>query len=303
MTAFVVFPALTLWRRLHARPAVLRSNHTQTFDVAARLGYRPAGRGTWRWMTRLPGNEAFQVDLAERTLCLPQMPLAWDGLTLLHLTDLHFCGCPDRAYYEHIMDLCAAWDPDLVALTGDIVDTESHYRWIVPILGRLRWRCAAFAILGNHDSYYDVPLVRRRLQKLGMQVVGNRWLQTEVRGQPLVVFGHEGPWIGSAPDLSTCPGKPFRLCLSHTPDNIAWARRQRVDLMLSGHVHGGQVRLPLIGSVVVPSRYGRRFDGGMFHLPPTVLHVSRGLGGEQPLRYNCRPEVAKLVLRRVARDA
>ena len=254
-------------------------------------------------MTRLPGNEAFQVDLAERTLCLPQMPLAWDGLTLLHLTDLHFCGCPDRAYYEHIMDLCAAWDPDLVALTGDIVDTESHYRWIVPILGRLRWRCAAFAILGNHDSYYDVPLVRRRLQKLGMQVVGNRWLQTEVRGQPLVVFGHEGPWIGSAPDLSTCPGKPFRLCLSHTPDNIAWARRQRVDLMLSGHVHGGQVRLPLIGSVVVPSRYGRRFDGGMFHLPPTVLHVSRGLGGEQPLRYNCRPEVAKLVLRRVARDA
>jgi predicted MPP superfamily phosphohydrolase len=95
----------------------------------------------------------------------------------------------------------------------------------------------------------------------------------------------------------------FRLCLSHTPDHITWARRHEVDLMLSGHVHGGQVRLPLIGPVVVPSLYGRRFDSGTFHLPPTVLHVSRGLSSEQPLRYNCRPEVTKLVLRRAANGA
>jgi predicted MPP superfamily phosphohydrolase len=130
-----------------------------------------------------------------------------------------------------------------------------------------------------------------------MHVLSNTWAQVEVRGQPLVVIGHEGPWFKGAPDLAGCPAGPFRLCLSHTPDNIAWARRWGVDLMLSGHVHGGQIRLPGIGSVLVPSRYGRRYECGTFNEPPTVLHVSRGLSGEHPLRYFCRPEVTRLVLR------
>jgi predicted MPP superfamily phosphohydrolase len=296
---FVVFPAVTLWRRLRARPAALLSNHTETVDVAARLGYKPLGRahGLSRLAARLPGNQVFTVDLAERTLRLERLPAEWDGLTVLHLSDVHFCGTPDRAYFQHVMDLCAGWEPDIVAFTGDLVDTEAHYRWVVPVLGRLRWRVAAFAILGNHDWYFEPPLLRRRLRKLGMHVLGNSWTRLEVRGQPLVVVGHEGPWFEPPPDLSDCPGGPFRLCLSHTPDNIAWARRHGIDLVLAGHVHGGQCRLPLIGSVVVPSRYGRRYDCGTFHESPTVMHVSRGLGGEQPLRYNCRPEVTRLVLR------
>jgi predicted MPP superfamily phosphohydrolase len=130
-----------------------------------------------------------------------------------------------------------------------------------------------------------------------MHVLGNGWEQVEVRGRPLVVIGHEGPWFEPAPDLAACPADVFRLCLSHTPDNIGWARRHGIDLMLSGHVHGGQIRFPVLGSVFVPSRFGRRYDCGMFHEPPTLLHVSRGLGGEHPLRYNCRPEVTLLVLR------
>jgi predicted MPP superfamily phosphohydrolase len=67
--------------------------------------------------------------------------------------------------------------------------------------------------------------------------------------------------------------------------------------MLAGHNHGGQVRIPVIGSVMVPSRTGRRYDGGSFFEPPTLLHVSRGLAGQHPLRYNCRPEVTKIILR------
>ena len=67
--------------------------------------------------------------------------------------------------------------------------------------------------------------------------------------------------------------------------------------MLAGHVHGGQIRFPVVGSVFVPSRYSRRYDCGTFDEPPTLLHVSRGLGGQHPLRYNCRPEVTLLVLR------
>jgi predicted MPP superfamily phosphohydrolase len=111
-----------------------------------------------------------------------------------------------------------------------------------------------------------------------------------------VVIGHEGPWFRPAPDLTECPADVFRLCLSHTPDNIRWAKQQRIDLMLAGHNHGGQIRFPVFGSMLVPSCYSRRYDCGLFHEPPTVLHVSRGLAGKHPVRYNCRPEVTKLVL-------
>jgi predicted MPP superfamily phosphohydrolase len=297
LAAFVAFPVLTIRRHLRGRPTVLVSNHTHTVNVTERLGYKPIGLGFYRHLARLPGNQVFHVDFAERHLRLPLLPSAWDGLTILHLSDLHFNGTPDRVFFDQVMDLCAGLEPDIVALTGDVVDSREHHRWIVPVLRRLRWHIAAFAVLGNHDRWYDSQLVRRRLRRCDIVPLGNAWRRIEVRGEPLVVIGHEGPWFGPPPDLSDCPPDAFRLCLSHTPDNMPWARRNAVDLMLAGHVHGGQVRLPLIGSVLVPSRFGRRYDCGTFDEPPTVLHVSRGLSGKEPIRYNCRPEVCTLVLR------
>ena len=292
----VALPLNTILRHMRRDPTL--EKQSRVLDVAKHLGYIPAGTGKHRVLTRLPGNEVFQVELVERTLALPRLPAAWDGLTILHLSDIHLKGTPDRDYFRFVMDRCADWQPDLVAVTGDIADSMHHLRWIVPVLGRLRWRIAAFAILGNHDFWYDPPFIRRRLRRLGMDVLANTWRQIDVRGEPLVVIGHEGPWLKPRPDLSDCPREPFRLCLSHTPDNIRWARREGVDLMLSGHVHGGQVRFPLFGSLLVPSCYGRQYDCGVFEESPTVLHVSRGLSGDIPLRYLCRPEVTKLTLRR-----
>jgi predicted MPP superfamily phosphohydrolase len=296
LTGLVGLPLVTWFRSHRSRHGILVSNHTHTIDIAERLGYCPMGRGLYRHLTQLPGNGVFRVDFSEKKLQLPRLPAAWAGLTILHVSDLHLNGTPDRKFFEQVMEQCCAWDPDLVAVTGDIVDDEDHHRWIVPVLGRLKWRLGAFAILGNHDQWYDVSLIRRRVRRIGMTMLSNSWTQLDVRGEPMVVIGHEGPWFGRGPDLGGCPEGAFRLCLSHTPDNIGWARANAIDLMLAGHVHGGQVRLPLIGSIVVPSRYGRRYDCGTFHERPTVLHVSRGLSGQEPLRYGCRPEVTKLVL-------
>src|SRR5262249_49105152 len=183
-------------------------------------------------------------------LWLPRVPAAWDGLTILHLTDLHFTGTPDRAFYRLVLDRCRAWEPDILALTGDIVDSDWHHRWVIPLLGRLRWKTAAFAILGNHDSWYDTARTRKRLARVGMDNLGNGWRSLEVRGERLVVVGHEGPWIGPPPDLSGCPEGTFRLCLSHTPDNIRWARKHKMDQMLAGDRHGGQIRVPGGGPIV-----------------------------------------------------
>jgi predicted MPP superfamily phosphohydrolase len=295
---FVVLPLATLNNYRIRRSGIVESNHTQMVDVARELGFKPAGLGKRRLEALLPFNQCFQVDFSERTLRLPTLPAAWDGLQILHLSDVHFSGTPDRAFYLHVIDRCRQWQPDLLALTGDIVDTHVHHRWILPVLGRLRWNSVAFAILGNHDQWREPERVRRRLRRCGMRVLGNGWETIEVRGELMTVIGHEGPWFGPPPDLTACPAEGFRLCLSHTPDNIAWARRHRIDLVLAGHVHGGQIRLPVLGSIFVPSKYSRRYDQGTFHEPPTVMHVSRGLAGEHSLRYNCRPEVTLLVLRR-----
>jgi predicted MPP superfamily phosphohydrolase len=297
-----VVPAVTIYRLLTPLPKVLQSNHSAIVDVAAGLGYKPVGRGKYRIMAHMPGNQVFQVEFAERTLCLPRLPVAWDGLSILHLSDLHLCGTPDKVFYQRVMERCREWDPDLIAFTGDLVDSHHHHNWIIPILGRLRWRIAAFGILGNHDSWHEPHLVRRRLARLGFHVLDNSWEQIRVRGEPLLVIGHEGPWFQPEPDLKDCPVGPFRLCLSHTPDNLPWARQHGMDLVLAGHNHGGQIRFPVLGSVLVPSRFSRRYDCGIFDEPPSVLHVSRGLAGQHPLRYNCRPEVTKIVLQARHRD-
>jgi len=295
--SLVIIPLVTLLRNLAPTPAQLRLRRSRVIDIAKILGAKPIGDGKYRRLAQLPFNQVFQVELTELMLQVPGLPSAWDNLTILHLSDLHFIGTPDRTFYERVIAACMAdGAPDIVAITGDIVDSESHHRWILRICQPLRWNAAAFAILGNHDFWRRPPRVRRRLEKLGITVLGNDWMTTEIRGVPLTVIGHEGPWFQPGPDLKGCPAGPFRLCLSHTPDNIRWAQRNKVGLMLSGHNHGGQIRLPLFGSLFVPSLYSRKYDCGLFWEPPTLLYVNRGLAGKEPLRFNCRPEVTRLVL-------
>jgi predicted MPP superfamily phosphohydrolase len=275
------------------------AERSEIVDVARKLGHAPVGNGKHAAKCRLPGNRVFQVEFVEKTLALPQLPAAWDGLTILHLTDLHFCGTPDRSFFHVVVERCLQDGvPDLIALTGDVVDSDWHHRWVIPVLGRLRCNVAAFAILGNHDAIRDVSLIRRRLRRIGMHVLNNRWELLEVRGERMAVIGHEGPWFTPPPDLTGCPEDVFRLCLSHTPDNIPWARRHHIDLVLAGHVHGGQIRMPVLGSIFVPSRFSRQYDCGTFYRPPTVMHVGRGLSGQHPLRFFCNPEVTRLTLRR-----
>ena len=296
MMAAVIFPVITLRRNIRPRPAQIVEERTTTIDVAAALGTRPYGDGETAWMAKLPFNQPFHVDFTTLTVALPNLPAAWDGLTLLHLSDLHFFGTPAKPFFDFIVQQCMNDGvPDLLMISGDIVDTDEHIAWIPAVLGNLKWKLGAFAILGNHDWWYDFNHVREELGKLGMKVVSGKWETIDVRGEKLVVMGHEGPWFKEVPDLSACPADAFRILLSHTPDNIRWAQRNSVSLMLSGHNHGGQVRLPLIGSIFVPSRFSRRFDMGTFFEPPTLLHVIRGLSGKEPIRFRCNPQVTRIV--------
>jgi predicted MPP superfamily phosphohydrolase len=136
----------------------------------------------------------------------------------------------------------------------------------------------------------------------GLVNVGGQCLKVQVNGAPLIIAGNELPWYKPAADFSGCPksedpARPLRILLAHSPDQFAWAQINDVDLMLAGHLHGGQVRLPIVGAITSPSINGVRYVSGVFARGNTVMHVSRGVGSLTPLRFGCPPEIALLILK------
>jgi predicted MPP superfamily phosphohydrolase len=292
------FPAITVRRYRQKPPACLIAETTRTLDFWPECGQELVGNGKNRLAVWIPGNGAFKFDLTALTLALPHLPKEWDGLTVLVLSDLHFHGTPSQAYFDRAIDeILAGPVPDLVCLPGDFVDTVAHHAWIGPILGKLKATGAKLAVLGNHDEARRPEGVRAALTDAGYTVLGNRWCEITIRGLPCVAIGHEGPWFRPAPNLEAAPVGPFRICVSHTPDNFYWAQAHGVGFMVSGHVHGGAIRVPLIGSIFVPSIYGRRFDQGVFEENGTAMVVSRGVSGKEPLRFRCNPQAIFVTLR------
>src|SRR5262245_55266742 len=172
----VVFPVVTVYRLRKAKPKAWLAERTETVDLWPIHGEELRGDGSWRWATHLPFNRVFRFDLTEMTLAVPGLPPAWDGLTIHVVSDLHFVGTPARRYFDELIRRMNDWPtPDVLVLAGDYVDTFTHHRWILPTLGRLKWREAALAILGNHDVHFRPARIRRRLTRLGCHVLGNRW--------------------------------------------------------------------------------------------------------------------------------
>lgn len=281
--------------RLRRPPAVLLSNHSQTVDVAQRLGYEPFGKGPFRYLRYVPGNEVFRVQVSDKRYALPRVPNEWHGLSILHLTDTHFADTVERSFFDEITEIAAQMRPDLIVFTGDLLDDMDLMRWLPLTLGRLQAPLGCYYILGNHDWFYGADEVRRAFDACGWQGVAGQTAFVEHRGHTLEIGGTERPWMGQHPKFAE-QRPDFRLLLSHTPDYFSWAREQKVDLMLAGHNHGGQIVLPFVGPVFAPSRYGVRYASGAFWSEPTLLYVSRGLGGRHPVRLNCPPELTRIVL-------
>lgn len=292
-----------LWPKLVARePAQLLACERRTIDVAASVGPIPLS-GQARLFSLFPGNEFLQLEVSRKTLRIPNLPQGLSGLTITHLSDLHFTGDIGRAYFDFVVDEANRMQSDVLILSGDIIESTACEPWLGETLGRLQAVLGKYYVLGNHDKRMpDVSRVRQLLNATGLEDLGGRCLRVDWRGCPVLLAGNELPWFPAAGDdrLREAAGSSdaalFRVLVSHSPDQFRWARRRGFDLMLAGHNHGGQVRFPLLGPLVSPSLYGTRYSGGVYYEPSTLLHVSRGISGEHPLRWNCLPELAQLQL-------
>lgn len=291
------------WRKWRGPPAQYLKCRRQIVPVVQRLGRLPCGDAATRLLARLPGNQILELEINVKTLLVPRLPACLDGLTIVHLSDLHFSGRLTKDFFHFVVDRANELDGDLVAVTGDLLDERACLGWVAEILGRMQSRLGAFCVLGNHDlRMRDKSLPVAEIERAGWHYVGDRWCELRVRGHSIVVAGNELPWFSPPADISTCriPAdvrRGVRILLSHSPDQIQWARAREFDLMLAGHTHGGQIQLPVVGPLIGQSRYGVRYCCDVFYVPPTLLHVSRGVSGLQNLRINCRPELTKLVLK------
>jgi uncharacterized protein len=296
-------------RRLNeSSPAALLGTTTASYDVAQLVG-KPLVSGTKAQLLSLvPGNEMTELSVTEKTLSIPALDPRLDNLTIAHLSDLHFTGKLTREYFDFVIDRVNEMNADLVVVTGDIIDKDKCVAWIPQTLGRLESRCGKFFILGNHDKRVsNVPALRKAIEDCGFIDLGSRVESLVIDDAELLFAGNERPWFGTTPDVpmrtTSIDGSPIaRILLSHSPDQIPWAKKQDFDLVLAGHTHGGQIRLPIIGPIVAPSLFGVKYASGVFFESSTLVHVSRGVSGLDLIRISCPPEVTKLTLRAAVTD-
>jgi len=242
--------------------------------------------------------------LHHQRIVLSGLPSPLHGLRIVQLSDLHLEPYVALAHIENAVKRAHAQHPHLIVLTGDYADTLSGLAQLPAVLSQLQAPLGVYAALGNHDMALGPRAVRQTLAASGITLLENRGLILTFKNTDFYLAGLADSFSGQ-PNLDMAlahlPADMLCILLSHEPDiagNIA--EDGRVDLQLSGHTHGGQVRIPFWGAPVRPP-LGKKYPQGLTQVGAMQLYTTRGVGligppFGPPVRFNCRPEVSLLVL-------
>ena len=241
-----------------------------------------------------------RLAITDQRIWLNGLPGAFRGFRILQLSDIHHSLFVPRDWIADVVDLSNRLKPDLIALTGDFVTySRASIEPVAEILGGLRARMGVVAVLGNHDFRVGADVIERALLRRRIDVLRNRHLCLEQDGEKLHVAGVDDYHYGS--DLQRAlrgiPDAAPTVLLAHNPRLVTLAACHGVGLMLSGHTHGGQVNVPLLGTVYGRSPERLRYKIGWDRLGETQVYVSRGIGTiVLPWRFRCPAEIACLEL-------
>jgi hypothetical protein len=245
--------------------------------------------------------EPYQLAVERHAVGLKRLPREMDGLKVVQLSDIHHSPFTGREQVKRAVEVANSLQPDIIALTGDYVSHEREYvQPCAEILGKLRARRGVYACLGNHDNWVDADLVTDLFTLAGIRVLNNEGLRFEDRGASFWLAGVQDTMVGLEDlplALAGSSADEMKLLLAHNPVILRRAARAGVDLVLSGHTHGGQITWRSERSA--SGRVRRRILRGLGRRGETQIYVTRGLGTVVlPLRYGCLPEVTLLTLRR-----
>ena len=226
-----------------------------------------------------------------------------EGFTIVQITDVHLYPMTQPDLIEKSVIMANGLNPDLVVLTGDYVWQElDAIDELAPILAGLNAKYGVFSTLGNHDYWLDADVITAAMESAGLPVLINQGLSIQHGKGTIYIAGLDDGWSGK-PDLNKTldradPTEPVIL-LCHEPDLAdRYSLDGRVNVQLSGHTHGGQIRIPGIGALILPY-LGRKYDLGLYRVNDMLLYTNRGLGViSEPVRLNCPPEISQFILNR-----
>lgn len=254
------------------------------------------------WLRRLGAhNDVYDIEITKHEIFIDDLPEPFDGYRIAFLTDTHVARFVRRRYYEEVVAQTNRTEPDVILLGGDFVSFHRHIPLMAEALvSGLEARDGIYAVLGNHDYWAGGEEVRDAMTAHGVEFIINRSVMLRRDGAELPLVGIDEVYRGS-PDLDAAFGGLRygpRLGLTHHPDLIGDLGERRIDLLVCGHTHGGQIRFPFFGAVVVPSKYEGRFAAGFHRVNNVLMYTSRGIGAIPPVRILCKPEIATFTLRR-----
>ena len=244
------------------------------------------------------------LSITRRDITIPKLPPELDGFTIAQLSDLHYKPEKDHDLMVKAVDAVNAENVDFIALTGDYVtDDAGVITPLMPHLSKLESKQGIAAVMGNHDGWtHTGNYFRKIFTKAGIPFLINQNTKLDINGTPLYIAGTDYVWLGAPDPLKTLTGIPSDapvITLVHEPDYFDTMRSVReIDLQLSGHTHGGQCRVPLIGYAPVKVKYGKNYIYGHYKKDNSQLFVSRGTGTTAiRVRFACPPEIVILTLR------
>jgi uncharacterized protein len=245
--------------------------------------------------------ETKKVELTFYTVPIADLPKELENFRIAHLSDIHYCPQMSDQFLKKMVILVNEQHPDIVLITGDLA--SYHTQWVnqcPDFLKDLISRFGTYAVMGNHDYCYGRRTLPRRLKETNITVLRNEALLVGPRESPINLIGTDDPATFRDEPETVFEGlmrEGVRIFMTHSPDGIREAIREKVPLILTGHTHGGQVRLPFFGAVYLPTLEEREFDAGWFRQSQSWIFVNRGLGmGGVPIRFLCPREIAIITL-------
>ena len=269
------------------------------------LGYSVVGSGVaalgvYRYSSRI---ETGWLEIERVTIPVKNLGSSFEGFKIVLLSDFHLYPFTEIELIKRAVGTANSLKPDLITLGGDYVLTRGDSIFqLAPVLAQLNAKHGVFSVLGNHDYWVNEKIVCRGLEESGLPVLRNSGLTISMGRDRMFLAGLDDGWLRRS-DLSQAlekhPEGVPTILLMHEPDFAdTFSSDDRISLQLSGHSHGGQVRLPGIGAPVLP-RYGRKYDQGLYRVRDMWVYTTRGIGvSRPPVRFNCRPEVTEITLAR-----
>lgn len=218
------------------------------------------------------------------------------GVKIVFASDFHIKPYGQKRL-EKVVETINAQNPDVVISAGDFVcghteHSTMHPQKIAEGLAKVKSKYGFYTTLGNHDGWYDRWYIKELLEKQNIKVLNNKNEKLQINGKEIFIAGVEDMMTAFPNMEDALKGtKTPTILLTHTPDVFPDIPRN-VNLTLAGHTHGGQVRLPLIGALIVPSDYGNKYSSGLIEEKWKKMIVTNGIGVSiLPIRFNCPPEI------------